>query len=124
MTNLDNNFNVNSNNRTYAPNIKKAQDIQVELKAEEVTPEVILEDGSKAADSYGRILVKPSRIDNTTPVQSVVDSLDFLLENYDTALAAMKATDDAYDLLLADGVSYAYEKACAGAIDAAHSKFE
>lgn len=121
MKNLDNNFNVNSN-RTYAPNLKKVQDVQPDTKQDEFVSEITLEDGAKAADSYGRILVKPSNIDSATPVQSVVDSLDYLLNNYEIAAAAMKASDDAYDLLLADNVPEAYEKSCSGAIDAAYTK--
>jgi len=121
MTNLDNNFNVN-NKRAYSPNLKKNDDIvKHEVKFDDATQEMII-DGSKAADAYGRILVKSSNIDEITPIPSVIESLDFLADNYDLALASMKTVDDAYDLLLADGVDSAYEKACCGAIDAAYNK--
>ena len=122
MKNLDNNFNVNNNKRAYSPNLKKNDELTKPVaKFDDATQEMLV-DGSKAADAYGRILVKPSSIDSTTPVQSVIDSLDFLNDNYETALASMKAVDDAYELLIADDVDCAYEKACCGAIDAAYSK--
>ena len=122
MKNLDNNFNVNNNQRAYAPNLKKNEEAhKVDTKFDEATQEMLV-DGRKAADTYGRILVKAGNIDNTTPISSIVESLDFLMENYDLALASMKATDDAYELLLAENASEPYEKACCGAIDAAYSK--
>ena len=122
MKNLDNNFNVNNNKRTYSPNVKKSEEApKVGPKFDETTQEMLV-DGRKAADAYGRILVKAGNIDSTTPVSEIIESLDFLKNNYDLALASMKATDDAYELLLAENCPDAYEKACCGAIDAAYSK--
>lgn len=124
MTNLDNNFNVNNNKRAYSPNLKKNDESpKFDVKFDEQSQEM-LADGTKAADAYGRILVKSGNIDNTTPISSIIESMDFLEKNYDLALASMKAVDDAYELLLAENCEDAYEKACCGSIDAAYSEKE
>jgi len=117
MTNLDNNFNVN-NKRAYTPKLEKNDRAnKSDVKTSNNTLEG-LDDGIKAADAYGRILVKSDKIDSSTPITAIVEDLDFLLDNYDLTLAAMNTVDDAYDLLLAQESENAYEKACCGAIDA------
>ena len=83
----------------------------------------ILDDGTHAADCYGRILVKQSdKVDNPDMIQCVKDSLEFFLTNPELASAAVKSADDAYDLLLGDDVEDAYEKSCCGALDAAYER--
>ncbi len=120
MTNFDNKLNINNLHKTYTPSAKK-EDAKPQPKAEETTPEVI-NDGTQAADSYGRILVRKGKFDNAEMVQNIKDSIDFFVQNPELAAASVKAGDDAYELLEAAGVQNAYEKSCCGACDAAYLK--
>ena len=120
MTNFDNKLNINNLHKTYTPSAKK-EDAKPQPKAEETTPEVI-NDGTQAADSYGRILVRKGKFDNVEMVQNIKDSIDFFVQNPELAAASVKAGDDAYELLEAAGVQNAYEKSCCGACDAAYLK--
>ncbi len=125
MSNLDNNFNINNANRAYAPNFKKGEEIvDTKLqKRQDDMPVEILNDGAQAAESYGRILVKQAgKVDNPEMVQCVKDAVDFYLSHPNLAQAGVKACDDAYELLNAQGAQDAYEKACCGACDAAENK--
>ena len=88
---------------------------------EEVLQEPV-NDGIKAADSYGRILVKSGKIENPEMVQAVKDSIEFFERYPELAAATVKSVDDAEELLEALEVSDAFEKACCGAYDAAYSK--
>ena len=120
MTNFDNKVNINNIHKTYTPSAKK-EEAKPQAKVEETSPEII-NDGTQAAESYGRILVRKGKFDNAQMVQSVKDSIDFFVENPDLAAASVRAGDDAYELLEAAGVKDAYEKACCGSSDAAYFK--
>lgn len=123
MSNLDNNVNINKASRTYTHNVlKNGKSIPVP-QPEEVEPEA-LNDGTQAADSYGRILVKSGKIENPEMIQSVKDSMDFFEKYPELAAAAVKSVEDAEELLEALEVSDAFEKACCGAFDAAYSKIK
>lgn len=121
MTNFDNKLNINNVRNAYTPNLKKDETKQSVLP-EDVAVD-FLEDGTQAAESYGRILVKKGAIENPEMVKSVKESLDFFMANPKIAAACNKSADQAFELLEADGVDCAYEKACCGAIDATYSKF-
>ena len=71
----------------------------------------------KPADAYGRVLV--SKIDNPDMIECIKDSMDKLSKHPELVAAAVKASDDAYEFLVADEVPQAYEKACCGVYDAA-----
>lgn len=123
MSNLDNNFNINNTGRAYTPNIKKGDDAESKLpkKAENIPSETVT-DGTQAADTYGRILVKQTgKIENPEMVQCVKNAVDFYINNTDLVRAGMKACDDSFELMEADNVPYAYEKACCGICDAIDS---
>ena len=121
MTNFDNKLNINNNlHTTYTQNTKK-EEPKPQPKVEETAPEVV-NDGTQAAESYGRILVRKGNFDNAQMVQSIKDSIDFFVANPDLAAASVKAGDDAYELLEAAGVKDAYEKSCCGSCDAAYLK--
>ncbi len=121
MTNFDNKLNINNNLHTPYTTSAKKEDKKPQPKAEETAPEII-NDGTQAAESYGRILVRKGKFDNAQMVQSVKDSIDFFVENPELAAATVKAGDDAYELLEAAGVEDAYEKSCCGSCDAAYLK--
>lgn len=120
MANFDNKLNINNVRNAYTPNLKK-DDNKVQSKFDDSAPEIV-GDGAQAAESYGRILVKKGKIENPEMIQNIKDSIDFFLQNTDVAAAAVKASDDAYELLEAEGASDAYEKACCGACSAALNK--
>ena len=121
MTNFDNKLNINNNlHTTYTPSAKK-EETKPQPKFEEAAPEVI-NDGTQAAESYGRILVRKGNFDNAQMVQSIKDSIDFFVENPDRVAASVRAGDDAYELLEASGAKDAYEKSCWGSCDAAYFK--
>lgn len=121
MSNVDNNMNINKTSRAYTPSVSKNDNNKSVQQREEVAQES-LNDGTQAADSYGRILVKSGKVDNAEMVQSVKDSIDFFVNNPELAAAAVKAGDDAEELMSALEVADAYEKACCGACEAAYSK--
>lgn len=122
MSNLDNNVNINKTSRTYTHKVQKNdKNVPVSQHEEDIAHEV-LDDGTKAADSYGRILVKSGKTENPEMVQSVKDSMEFFVKYPELAAAAVKSVEDAEDLLNALEVSDAFEKACCGAFDAAYSK--
>lgn len=123
MSNLDNNVNINKASHTYTHKVQKNDKNVPAPQHEEVAPEV-LNDGTKAADSYGRILVKSGKIENPEMVQSVKDSMEFFVKYPELAAAAVKSVEDAEELLEALEVSDAFEKACCGAFDAAYSKIK
>ncbi len=116
MTDLNNKLNLNNvRSASYAPNLKSEEEPKPQITFEGNSSETI-EDGTKAAESYGRVLVKQAgKIDNPEMVQCVKDSVDAFLNNPKLAAAAVKSGDDAYELLLAQGANDAYEKACCGA---------
>lgn len=121
MNEMNNNFNINNVRSSYVPNLKK--ECKSEQKPECDCCNLVLDDGTHAADCYGRILVKQSdKVENLDMVQCVKDSLEFFIANPELASAAIKSVDDAYDLLLADDVENAYEKSCCGALDAAYER--
>ena len=96
MANLDNNLNINNAGRAYTPNLKKGEDVKPQTKQEE-TPVEIINDGTQAADSYGRILVKQAgKVDNPEMVKSIKDAVDFYINNQHLVAAGVKAGDDAY----------------------------
>ncbi len=123
MTDINNNLNLNNVRSTsYKPGYKSEEEVKPQVQADVEVAE-ITGDGTKAAESYGRVLVKQTgRIDNPETVQCVKDSIDFLLKNPDVVAAAVKSADDAYDLLSAMESADAYEKACCGSCDAAYAK--
>ncbi|DAB24675.1 TPA: hypothetical protein CPT85_03055 [Candidatus Gastranaerophilales bacterium HUM_21] len=122
MANLDNNLNINNAGRAYTPNLKKGEDVKPQTKQEE-TPVEIINDGTQAADSYGRILVKQAgKVDNPEMVKSIKDAVDFYINNQHLVAAGVKAGDDAYELFHADEMPNAYEKACCGSCDAVYKK--
>lgn len=121
MTDINNNVNLNNVRSTYTPGVKK-EDTKSFAAAENM-PQEVLNDGTNAADSYGRVLVNQAgKIDNPETVKCIKDSVDFFLNNPELAAVAMKACDDAYELLEADGCEHAYEKACCGSCDAAYDR--
>ena len=123
MSNIDNNVNINKATRAYTHKVPKNGNNMPVSQNEEVTNEAI-NDGTKAADSYGRILVKSGKIENPEMVQAVKDSIEFFERYPELAAATVKSVDDAEELLEALEVSDAYEKACCGACDAAYSKIK
>ena len=60
--------------------------------------------------------------DDTKCAQNIKQDLEFFMKNPELAAAAVKSADNTYELLCADGVEYAYEKACCGACDAAYNR--
>ncbi len=120
MTNFDNKVNINNIHKPYTPSAKK-EDVKPQPKTDETAPDVV-NDGTQAADSYGRILVRKGKFDNAQMVQSVKDSINFFVENPQLAAASVRAGDDAYELLEASGAKDAYEKACCGSCDVAYLK--
>lgn len=123
MSNFDNNVNINKTSRTYTHKVQKNDKNIHATQHEEVSAEP-LNDGIKAADSYGRILVKSGKIENPEMVQAVKDSIEFFERYPELAAATVKSVDDAEELLEALEVSDAFEKACCGAYDAAYSKIK
>ena len=120
MTDINNKLNLNNVHSTYTPSFKKEDDAKC---AQNIKQESQIEknDGSKAADAYGRILVKQPRVDSPETIEGVKQDLEFFMKNPELAAAAVKSADNTYELLCADGVEYAYEKACCGACDAAYN---
>lgn len=124
MSNLDNKLNINKVAPAYAPVVKKEEEPKTEVKAEEIKPEVV-NDGSKAAEAYGRSLVKQAgKVENPEMVQNVKDAVDFYVKNPGVAAASVKAGDDSYEMLKAQGAHDAYEKSCCGSCDAANKAIE
>ena len=123
MSNLDNNVNINKASHAYTHKVSKSGKNVPVSQHEEISPEP-LNDGIKAADSYGRILVKSGKIENPEMVQAVKDSIEFFERYPEIAAATVKSVDDAEELLEALEVSDAFEKACCGAYDAAYSKIK
>lgn len=123
MSNIDNNVNINKTTRTYTHKVSKNDKNMPLPQNEEVLQEPV-NDGIKAADSYGRILVKSGKIENPEMVQAVKDSIEFFERYPELAAASVKSVDDAEELLEALEVADAYEKACCGACDAAYSKIK
>ena len=122
MNEMNNNFNINNVRSSYVPNLKK-EDCKQEQKVDCESCNLVLDDGTHAADCYGRILVKQSdKVENSDMVKCVKDSLEFFLENPNLVSAAIKSSDDAYELLMADDVENAYEKSCCGAFDATYER--
>lgn len=123
MANLDNNMNINSAGRAYAPNFKKNEDVKSQVKLDEEMEPEVLNDGVQAADSYGRILVKQSGkvIDNPEMVKCVQDAIDFYVKNSDIAQKHVKNGDLAYQAFEKDGDEHAYEDMCCISCDAAYS---
>ena len=121
MSNIDNNVNINKATRTYTHKVSK-NDKNVSLSQNEDVIQESINDGTQAADTYGRILVKSGKIVNPEMVQSVKDSIEFFERYPELAVATVKSVDDAEELLEALEVSDAFEKACCGAYDAAYSK--
>lgn len=121
MSNIDNNVNINKATRTYTHKVSK-NDKNVSLSQNEDVLQESINDGTQAADTYGRILVKSGKIVNPEMVQSVKDSIEFFERYPELAVATVKSVDDAEELLEALEISDAFEKACCGAYDAAYSK--
>ena len=121
MSNIDNNVNINKATRTYTHKVSK-NDKNVSLSQNEDVIQESINDGTQAADTYGRILVKSGKIVNPEMVQSVKDSIEFFERYPELAVATVKSVDDAEELLEALEISDAFEKACCGAYDAAYSK--
>lgn len=121
MSNLDNNVNINKASRAYTHKVQKNDKNVLAPQHEEVAPEV-LNDGTKAADSYGRILVKSGKIENPEMVQSVKESIALFTEHPELVSAINKACDDLEDILSASDEKDAYEKACCAMIDAGHTR--
>ena len=123
MTDLNNKLNINNLRSTYnnTPNFKKEEEVKPQPKAEE-TPEII-NDGTQAADAYGRSLVKQAgKIENPEMIQTIKDAVDFYISHPKVAAASVKSGDTSYELLKAQGANDAYEKACCGSCDAAYAK--
>lgn len=118
MKDINNNVNLNNVHNTYAPKSKKPE--SANISAQDDNREVITNDGTKAAESYGRILVNKSN--NTEMIQGVKDAMEFFMQNPELAAAAVRSSDDAYELLEAQETDNAYEKACCGACDAAYDR--
>lgn len=124
MTDLNNKLNLNNVRSTsYTPSVKGEEEIKPLPKAECCENCEVKGDGTKAAESYGRVLVKHAgKSENPETVQCVKDSIDFFLKHPELASAGAKAVDDAHELLLASGAADAYEKACCGACDAVYDR--
>ena len=121
MTDINNKLNLSNVHNTYTHGIKR-DEIKTAL-SNEISNETAIQSESKISDSYGRILVKqPDKADNTDMVKRVRDSIDFFVSHPKLAAAAVKASDDAFDILSADEASNAYENACLGIIDAAYER--
>ncbi len=122
MTDINNNVNLNNVRSSYTPSLKK-DDSKSKQVQEEFLPTEFLQDGTNAAEAYGRVLVSQSeKIDNPETVKCVKDSVDFFINNPELASAALKASDDAYELLDAEGCEHSYEKSCCGSLDAAYNR--
>ena len=118
---MNNKLNLNNVQNNYNHSIKK-DETKVVPKISEKNKE-ITNNGTQAAESYGRILVKQAdKIDNAEMIKSVKDSIEFFVQNPKLAAAAVKASDDAFDILCADESANAYEEACCGVIDAAYNR--
>ena len=121
MTDINNNVNLNNVRSSYTPGLKK--DDTKSKHVHEELPAEVLQDGTNAAEAYGRVLVSQSgKIDNPEMVKCVKDSVDFFINNPELASAALKASDDAYELLDAEGCEHSYEKSCCGSLDAAYNR--
>ena len=121
MTDINNKLNLGNVHNTYTHGIKK-DEIKTAL-SNEIPNETAIQTESKISDSYGRVLVKqPDKTDAADMVKRVRDSIDFFVQHPKLAAAAVKASDDALDILSADGASNAYENACLGIIDAAYER--
>lgn len=123
MTDLNNKLNLNSvRSASYTPNFKGEEEAKPQPHVEAEAAE-IKGDGTKAAESYGRALVKQSgKVENPEMVQCVKDSVDAFLKNPDIVAAGVKSADDSYELLMAQGAADAYEKACCGSCDAVYDR--
>lgn len=117
MTHFDNKINLSKIHNAYTPNLRKEDTEKSQQKSDNISPEIV-DNGTQAAESYGRILVKKGKVENPEMVQCIKDSIDFFIDNPDLVAAGVKAADDAYELLQADGCPDAYEKSCSGACDA------
>ena len=124
MTDLNNKLNLNNVRGGYAPNFKKDEAKELPVKFEEDAPEV-KGDGTQAAESYGRILVKQAgKADNPEMLQGIKEAMEFYANNPELAGRHMLAGDKMHELLEAEGVEHPYEEACCLACDEAynHSK--
>lgn len=123
MTDLNNKLNLNNvRGASYTPNFKSEEEVKTRQHVEPEAAE-IKGDGTKAADSYGRALVKTAgKIENPEMIQCVKDSVDSFLKNPELAAAAVRSCDDSHELLMAQGAADAYEKACCGSCDAAYAR--
>ncbi len=123
MTDLNNKLNLNNMRAaSYPHSFKSDEDIKPKSQNETNIQKVDL-DASKAAESYGRALIKQSdKLESPETVETVKNAVDAFLNNPNLIAAGVKASDDAYDLLQAQGTTDAYEKACCGACEAVENK--
>ena len=99
------NVNLNNVRSSYTPSLKK-DDSKSKQVQEEFLPTEVLQDGTNAAEAYGRVLVSQSgKIDNPETVKCVKDSVDFFINNPELASAALKASDDALSEYGLDGIA-------------------
>lgn len=113
MADLNNNLNVNSMHKAYAPNFKKG---------EEKTPPTIEEEVKKPAEETSlakdpKAVVGQSQVKKSSTVNFKAD-MDAYMKNPQMAKRAINAGDLAYEMMDAQGVADAYAKACSGSIDA------
>ena len=78
MTNFDNKVNINNIHKPYTPSAKK-EDVKPQPKTDETAPDVV-NDGTQAADSYGRIVV--TELPDPMPEGQTVE--DYVVEPYAT----------------------------------------
>lgn len=117
MAELNNNLNIGAMSQGYAPNFKKGDDKTpptIEEKAAAPKQETSLDNDPKA-------IAGKSQISKTSTVNFKAD-MDVFMKNPKLAMHAINAGDHAYELMEAESVANAYEKACCGSLDAAYEK--
>lgn len=119
---MNNKLNLNNVATTPYTHATKKESIKSDTKPNTQDCHTI-NNGNQAAECYGRILVKQAdKTNNAEMVKNVKDSIEFFVKNPNLAKSAVKASDDAFEILSAIEAANAYEKACCGILDAAYNK--
>lgn len=117
MTDLNNNFNIGTRHQTYAPNLKKGEDKTPPTVDEKVE---VVKGQPTSLDQDPKAVGGKSQI-RTSAVSFKAD-MDAYMKNPEMARRAINAGDFAYDMMEAQDVAHAYEKACCGSLDASSYK--
>ncbi len=113
MADLNNNLNVNSMGKGYAPNFKKGEIAEHNVEQKSLENQAAEKNAAHPVDAAGRYQVQKA---SKTNFKADMKSFE---KNPALAAKVVNAGDIAYELMEAQGVTNAYEKSCDGSINAA-----